>query len=194
LRGDDGFGQEVAALLSEELPASTATVLSLHQLTPELAVEVAEHQLVVFVDAACDGRRGGSVSVEWLGTPKGQLASSFWHFLTARGVLALAGELYGAQPRGALVSVGVETTDPGTGLSPSVKAAVPVAAQAVTDILREAASARSWAATAATAATVATAATAATGVSAVTGASQAGRPAAPRRAKGKRKVKCPTQS
>jgi hydrogenase maturation protease len=136
LRGDDGAGPEVAALLREDFEAAGAKVISAHQLTPELAVDVAEHEMVVFVDAASDGGPAGTVSLEPLEAPQGQLAGSFWHFVSPCALLALARDLYGATPAAFLVSVAVESTDDGVGLSPRVSQAVPVAAQAVLSALQ----------------------------------------------------------
>lgn len=53
LRTDDAVGREVADRL-EALALPGVEVLSLHQLTPEIAPVVADRELVVIVDAAVD--------------------------------------------------------------------------------------------------------------------------------------------
>ena len=54
LRGDDGIGPAVAeAVAALGLPG--VRVIVAHQLTPELAADLADAQLVVFVDAAVGG-------------------------------------------------------------------------------------------------------------------------------------------
>jgi len=50
LRSDDGAGQKIANIVSEwNLPQWRS--LSVHQLTPELALDIAQADLVIFVDA-----------------------------------------------------------------------------------------------------------------------------------------------
>lgn len=67
LRGDDGLGQAVAAVLAAA-PPEGADVLACHQLTPELAEQLAAAALAVFVDAAA-GAPAGSIAVEPYGRP-----------------------------------------------------------------------------------------------------------------------------
>lgn len=51
LRGDDGVGQLVAEKVAQwDLPNLRS--LGVHQLTPELGVEIAQVEVVIFVDAA----------------------------------------------------------------------------------------------------------------------------------------------
>ncbi len=156
LRGDDGVGQEVAEavwLQRDRLPGlARARVLWVTQLTPELAVDVSEAGLVVFVDAACDGRPVGSVAVEVLPGPSagpvevcgpgatpaatagagpGSSGSGCWQDVSAAGLLRMAEELFGRAPVGVMVTVSVACTGAGQGLSPLVSAAVPRAVAAV---------------------------------------------------------------
>jgi hydrogenase maturation protease len=51
LRRDDGVGVRVAELLAVDPRMEGADILAVHQLTPELAIDVGEATLVVFVDA-----------------------------------------------------------------------------------------------------------------------------------------------
>ena len=73
LRGDDGVGQEVAtALLRQKNSAgglASATIICAHQLLPEMALDISRSRFAVFIDAAHDGRPGGSVSLQLLGEP-----------------------------------------------------------------------------------------------------------------------------
>ncbi len=157
LRGDDGVGQEVAEaiwLQRDRLPGlARARVIWVTQLTPELALDVSDAGLAVFVDAACDGRPVGSVSVEVLPGPSvepadkcgaepggpavvaegGRLSSGAgcWQDVSAAGLLRLAAELFGRAPVGVMVTVSVACTGAGEGLSPLVSAAVPRAVAAV---------------------------------------------------------------
>jgi len=58
LRGDDGVGPRVAELLAADPRLAGAVVLARHQLTPELAADIAEAALVVFIDASENGKPG----------------------------------------------------------------------------------------------------------------------------------------
>ena len=58
LRGDDGVGWEVASRLAAAVPSEAAHILTVHQLTPELAEPVSEADLVIFIDASRVGEPG----------------------------------------------------------------------------------------------------------------------------------------
>lgn len=50
LRSDDGVGRYLAEIIEQQqLPLVKA--LSVHQLTPELVLEIADSQAVIFIDA-----------------------------------------------------------------------------------------------------------------------------------------------
>lgn len=99
LRGDDGIGPEVAtALAALELPGVRA--MAVPQLTPELAVELADARLAVFVDAAVD--RGNGVTVEFLVLDP--LGHSLTHAADPRSLLALTLTVYGRLPPAWLVT------------------------------------------------------------------------------------------
>jgi hydrogenase maturation protease len=58
LRSDDGAGQQVATLVEDwQLPQVRS--LAVHQLTPELAAELATAQMVIFVDAYPESSTAG---------------------------------------------------------------------------------------------------------------------------------------
>jgi hydrogenase maturation protease len=138
LRGDDGVGREVAlALWRQRLrtPAlAGATIIWAHQLTPEMAFDIAGSRVAVFVDAACDGRPPGAVTTERLPRPGHDhhaMAAGCWEDISPPGLVSMAREFYGREPPGVLVTVGIGPPSPGTWLSAVVSAAVPVAAAAV---------------------------------------------------------------
>lgn len=134
LRADDGFGWQVAKQLAATLPAETATVLTLHQLTPELANEITRATLVVFVDVHADGEPGKLV-VRTLFQDADQPAA-FSHDVDAQAVLALAQTLYGVCPPAVMVSVGGGDFGYGVGLSPAVAATIPDVLAHVIDIIK----------------------------------------------------------
>ena len=61
IRGDDAFGPLVAERLEQTLQADRVEVLSRHLLTPELAADVRDASLVIFIDASSDGPVGQTV-------------------------------------------------------------------------------------------------------------------------------------
>jgi len=157
LRGDDGVGQEVAEALWAERATSpgldSAAFVWSHQLTPEIALDVARSGFVVFVDAASDGQAAGTVTVRALAedgsagadarAPGGCLpaarlgaaAGGCWQDLSPKSLLSLARYLYGSAPPAVLVTVSVGYLELGSGLSPAVSAAVPRAVASVRDLV-----------------------------------------------------------
>lgn len=123
LRTDDGLGWHAAAVLALAHLDDT-TVLQRHQLTPELAVDVADASLVVFVDArpaaAEDDRE---IRVEEVEPHYGPL--TWTHHLTPGELLALTALSGHAPPRAWLVTAPALCTDPGDGLSPAERALLP---------------------------------------------------------------------
>jgi hydrogenase maturation protease len=123
IRGDDAIGPIVAdRLMDEGLPARVQ-VVSRHVLTPELVGELAESDLVIFLDASEDGPVGQVHCRELLPAP--QAAMSMGHFLDPREMLAWARDLYDHQPPAYLVSVRGETFDFSSyELSPEIQAVI----------------------------------------------------------------------
>jgi hydrogenase maturation protease len=130
LRGDDAVGRRVAEEVGV-LAVPGVEVRSVHQLTPELAVDLAGREVVVFVDADLTA---ATVAVTPLESEGGQVGTT--HHVDPRGLLTLA-ELLGAPPVAAVV-VSVPAWDLGLGesLSAPARAQVPAAVQAVVEVLR----------------------------------------------------------
>ena len=126
LRGDDGVGATVARLLEGDLRLAGGRVVVQHQLTPELAADVAGASVVVVIDASVDGRPGsirtGAVA------PGGRWSGS--HGLEPAGLVALAGIICGAVPPVFTVAVSAAGFSDRR-LSRPVEAAVSDAAEAV---------------------------------------------------------------
>ena len=141
LRGDDGVGQEVAEALRaqrDRAPSlAAATIVQAHQLAPEMALDISRSSFAVFVDGARDGAPLGSVAWQWLPAPLGpdrahhRVAAGCWEDIAPGQLLALALDLYGVAPAGALITVTVASLETRVGLSPAVHSAVPRAAAAV---------------------------------------------------------------
>lgn len=129
LAGDDGAGPAVAERLGD---TPDVTVRMSHQLTPELAGDVAAADRVVFVDAA----RGGRLTVSRVsGAADGPDASPLTHVIAAETILALSRRLYGRMPAAYLVRVPGTDFRPGTDLSASVRRLIPRAVAAVKRLL-----------------------------------------------------------
>ena len=136
LRRDDGVGVRVAELLAADGRVAGVDVLTVHQLTPELALDVGGASFVVFVDAD-PSVEPGAVEVRPLvlgvGTTEEPGASS--HRVGILELLGLARELTGGAPDAVAVAVGVADLELGEGLTPAVEAALPGIAERVRGLL-----------------------------------------------------------
>jgi hydrogenase maturation protease len=131
LRGDDGVAWRVAQEV--ERAGDAAVVLTLHQLTPEVAVVVSQTTGVIFLDAA-QGPVPGQVSSRELAPIATQ--STFTHHISPEAVLALSLRLYGNCPRAALVTVAAASFAVGEELSQAARHAVPEAVRTVQQLIR----------------------------------------------------------
>jgi hydrogenase maturation protease len=143
LRSDDAVGcllvEQLAAL---KLPGVRTRVV--HQLTPELAADVAEAEVVLFVDATVDVGVGISVGPAEDSTrvTVHSVASSenarISHAGSPANLLALARLLCGAEPEAHVIAVLATELGLGEHLSPAVERAMPAALAAIRRIaLRE---------------------------------------------------------
>jgi hydrogenase maturation protease len=113
LRGDDGVGLRVAAVVARWKAPGLQT-LEVHQLAPELAETLAGVGRAIFVDAYT-APAGGTVLVEALAPADFQ--PSLGHTCDPRLLLALARALYGRHPEAWLVAVPGYDFEPGETLS-----------------------------------------------------------------------------
>jgi hydrogenase maturation protease len=122
LRGDDAVGQLVArAVAGWGLPEVRA--LAVHQLTPELAPELAAARLALFVDAG--ETAGGGWEARPIAAKSLPITSA--HSGDPRALLALTHALYGHAPRAWLVTIAAARFDVGAGLSPETAEAATAA-------------------------------------------------------------------
>jgi hydrogenase maturation protease len=140
LRGDDGIGPVVAEWVERVVDEREVRVLVQHQLTPELAADLAEAELVIFVDAA-ENLRAGEVRVlrlmDAMATPREHSHSvdPAWLVYTAR-------VLYGRAPRAYAVVVGGASFELSAGLSAAAMRGAHEAVERVLELIEEAGDAR----------------------------------------------------
>jgi hydrogenase maturation protease len=123
LRGDDGAGRRLAEeLAARNLPR--VRTHSVHQLTPELAEEVAVCGAVIFIDA-CLGCSGDVVSLRPI-APGAPLARVD-HVMSPQAVLAYARAAFGSSPKAWLLTIPSENFAVGDSLSAAARASVATA-------------------------------------------------------------------
>ncbi len=127
LRGDDGAGPEAARRV-ERLGLPGVIVIETHQLLPEHAEVLSNHDRVVFIDAHIDlAREEIDISpVNLADNP--QIGS---HASDPASLLALAKALYGRAPEATLIALPARDFDLREGLSPLAESAVE---QAITHV------------------------------------------------------------
>jgi len=123
-RTDDGAGVAAAERLAARLPDGVLT-LTPHQLTPELAQDLAEAGEAWFCDASVD-LPAGEWSVNAITERPATLLTS-GHHVTPAALLACAESIYGRSPAAKAITFGVASLDFGTTLSPAVDRAIDAA-------------------------------------------------------------------
>jgi hydrogenase maturation protease len=137
LRRDDGVGARVAELLAADARLAGADVLAVHQLTPELALDIGAASLVVFVDADA-AAEPAEVDVRRLTSspaPGSTDPGASSHHVGAAELLALARSLTGHAPPAFTVAVGVADLGIGEGLSAEVERALPMILDSVAELV-----------------------------------------------------------
>jgi hydrogenase maturation protease len=123
LRGDDNIGCYVAHMLEQYYcEDQLVRVLGSHQLTPEMAQDVAASEFVLFLDAAAGSEPGEIMQIAVEPQP-GPL--TFAHYLQPDLLLAATMELYGSAPRAELLTIVGAAFELGDRLSPEVMRRVP---------------------------------------------------------------------
>src|SRR5271168_4994806 len=117
LRRDDGVGRRVARTVAE-WGVPDVCALAVHQLTPELADDIARAETVVFVDAALVGG-SPQVSVQSVRAALSNAPTN--HASSPPALLALAELLYGRRPVAWLLTVPARDLGFGVGLSPETE-------------------------------------------------------------------------
>ena len=125
LRRDDGAGPELARRLAAYWAdhGQSTQLVTCHQLTPELAEELALPQIsrIYFVDAAPASAPDAPVLIRALDAPSPQ---TLGHHCTPQLVMTYLAHLYACRPTAYLVTIPSHDFDHGQGFSPAVVAAL----------------------------------------------------------------------
>ena len=125
LRGDDGVGPALGAWATVHFAADPEirTIIS-HQWAPDMAEDVAAAETVIFIDCALD-QPPGQILLREL-SPAQIKPGLVTHHLGAPELLHTAQNLYGRQPRRALLlTIGAGSIELGEELSEAVRAGLP---------------------------------------------------------------------
>lgn len=137
LRGDDGVGWHAARWIETHLPGQ-AEVMTLHQLTPELAETLSLYGRAIFIDARdATGEEAPPVAACRLHslTPASLSAPAFTHHVAPQDLLAAAQLLYGHAPTAYLLTIDAYDFSYREGLSPPVAAALPWVVERVGEVI-----------------------------------------------------------
>lgn len=108
LRRDDGAGLALAETMEREWLAHGLEVrlVAVHQPLPELAEEIARPEVsaVIFVDARVAVHEAEEPGVQMSPVVAGGLSPALGHHLDAAALLTCAGQFYGRQPPGWMVT------------------------------------------------------------------------------------------
>jgi hydrogenase maturation protease len=132
-RRDDGLGPAAADALGK-LRLPDVTVDADYQLTVEDAAAVAQHDVAVFIDAACDGAE----PFRFVPLTPGDTVSFSTHSVGPDGVLALAQSLFHARTQAYVLGIrGYEFNEFGEGLSDSAAQNLSAALSFVEPVIRD---------------------------------------------------------
>ncbi len=134
LLGDDAAGRRVA----QEIAARRwlgVEALEMHQLTPELALRLAETECVIFVDAYPASEKDG-VTMRRLNEMGSADTPGVGHMGRPEDLLRMAASLYGARPEAWMIAVPAFSFEPGDVLSGRTQAGIRQALRAIDDLVR----------------------------------------------------------
>lgn len=120
LRGDDVVGQVVAGIV-EAWEVPDVTVLARQQLTPELADDIAQADIVYFVDASIDESLEHPLIHDVEFSSDSEIRS---HYSSPKELLKLTRELHGHEPRSYLIEVPAQCFELHEGISAKARCGV----------------------------------------------------------------------
>lgn len=132
LRQDDAIGLRIAEAAEHLVPANQLRIVSAQQFTPEMAAELAETELAIFVDASATDEPGAIRCQPVVPCPE----APDTHKLDPPGLLALAARVCGHAPAQAFaLTVGASHFDFGEEISGPLRQAVPRAVRLVRSLV-----------------------------------------------------------
>ena len=132
-RGDDALGYYAAQSLSELVKDEKIKIITCHQLTPELAAEVARFEKVIFIDASI-GEQPGILRVTKIAHTQ-TAKSIFSHQLDPESILACSQALYGQVPEAYLVTITANSFEYIEDLSVAVRNRLPELTDAIYQLI-----------------------------------------------------------
>ncbi|HTZ17786.1 MAG TPA: hydrogenase maturation protease [Dissulfurispiraceae bacterium] len=124
LRMDDGLGQIAARRIEGMLQGDDVKVMARHQMGIELAADLKDADLAIFIDAHV-GDDPGTIKEEEV-VPGDAMPASLSHHLAPGVLLGCVHALYQRHPQAFVYSIAAQSFDYGEGLTPAVDAALPV--------------------------------------------------------------------
>ena len=135
LRSDDGVGYKVAEKV-EQWGIAGVRALPIHQLTPELAEDIANANTVIFVDAVLvTDEMPPKVTIQSI--KPAQVYDDFCHTGNPRSLLALTQVLYGKFPKAYWLLIPALNVEFGEQLSPLTATAAESALETIEQIVME---------------------------------------------------------
>lgn len=132
LRQDDGVGLKIAEAAEHLFPASRLRIVAAQQFTPEMAADLAEANLVIFVDASASDEPGAIRVV----SVAAQSEAPDTHRLDPPALLAMAQTFCGHVPaRAFALTIGASHFGYGEEISGPLRQAVPRAMRLLTSLL-----------------------------------------------------------
>jgi hydrogenase maturation protease len=134
LRGDDGLGLAAAAALTQLLAdRPDVQVITVHQLTPDLAELIAGYATVIMLDAHA-GETPGELVVTRIAPVAGR-SQPFSHYLSPAELLTVTEALYDRRPAVWLAGLTGSSFEVGHSLSEPVRQALPGLVSRVLDLV-----------------------------------------------------------
>jgi hydrogenase maturation protease len=135
LRSDDAVGWHAVKALKSLIPQDNVTLLSTHQLSPELAESLSNTKQVIFIDAGTDPAPG-QIRITNL-NPEQASSKPLHHHLTPEALLSYSASLYGNCPEGMLITIAGGSFEFGEELSKPVQNALPIVLKKVSTLVHE---------------------------------------------------------
>ena len=134
LRGDDGVAWHIARALQETSTKPQMKIVCAQQWTPEMAEDISQAELAIFVDASA-AIAAGEIRVERISVSDVALTVET-HALSPMQLFSLATELYQRVPEKAfLLTIGGQSFEHGDQLSEAAHRAIPAACHRIQALL-----------------------------------------------------------